>query len=119
MEDPLYREIILEHWQNPHNYGEVKDATFTADGHNPLCGDVIHITGKIKDGKLTDIAFTAQGCAISKASASVLTDSIKGQPIAEVKKLTAEDVLENLGIKLTPARIKCALLVYTTLQRQI
>ncbi len=119
MEDPLYREIILEHWQNPHNYGEIKDATFAAEGNNPLCGDTIHLTGKIANGKLADIAFTAEGCAVSMASASILTDHIKGLSLTDIKKISREDVLENLGITLTPARIKCALLVHTALQAKL
>lgn len=117
MEDQLYREIILENWQNPQNYGEVSDATFAVDGHNPICGDQIHLTGKVADGKLVDVAFSGQGCAISKASASVFTDHVKGMTIADIQKITPEQVLENLEVTLTPARTKCALLVYSTLKK--
>lgn len=116
MQDPLYREIILEHWQNPQNYGVIKDANFDVRDNNPLCGDEIRITGKIKDGKLIKVAFTGDGCAISKASASIYTEKIKEQTISEIKKITPDDVLAELGLTLTPARTKCALLVYKTLE---
>lgn len=116
MQDPLYREIILEHWTNPQNYGVIKNADFDVDDNNPLCGDEIKITGKIEDGKLVKIAFTGEGCAISKASASVFTEKIKGMKISEIKKITPEEVLDEIGLTLTPARMKCALLVYSTLK---
>jgi nitrogen fixation protein NifU and related proteins len=116
MQDPIYREIILEHWTHPQNYGVIKDADFEVNDDNPLCGDEIKITGKIKDNKLVKIAFTGEGCAISKASASVFTEKIKGMSIAEIKKITPEDVLQEIGLQLTPARMKCGLLVYSTLK---
>lgn len=116
MQDPLYREIILEHWTNPQNYGVIKDADFVVDDNNPSCGDEIHITGKIENGTLVKIAFTGEGCAISKASASLFTEKIKGAEISEIKKITPDEVLEEMGLQLTPARMKCALLVYSTLK---
>ncbi len=116
MEDPLYREIILEHWQNPQNYGVIEAATMQADGKNPLCGDEIHLTGVVENGVLVDVAFTGEGCAISKASASLFTERVKGMTIQDIEKLTAEDVLKGLEISIAPARIKCALLVYSTLK---
>lgn len=116
MQDPLYREIILEHWTNPQNYGVIKHADFVVDDNNPSCGDEIHLTGVVKDGTLEDIKFTSEGCAISKASASVFTEKVKGMEISEISKITPEEVLEELGLQLTPARMKCALLVYTTLR---
>lgn len=123
MQDPIYREIILEHWTNPQNYGFIKNADFEVDDNNPLCGDEIKITGKIAasnavgdESILTDIKFTGEGCAVSKASASVFTEKIKGMKIAEIKKITPEEVLEEIGLQLTPARMKCGLLVYSTLK---
>ncbi len=116
MEDPLYREIILEYWKNPSNYGTLSTATVDVTGFNPLCGDKIHLTANIKDGAVAEIAFTAEACAIATASASLFTDLIKDLPLAEVRKITEQDVLDELGVKLTPARQKCALLVYKTLQ---
>ncbi len=117
MEDPLYREIILEHWQHPHNYGTVARPDIDETGFNPLCGDEIHLTATTSNKQLVDIAFTAQGCAIAKAAASLLTDGVKGSAVATISAMTAEDMLGLLGLTLTPARTKCALLAYQTLQR--
>lgn len=117
--DPLYREIILEHWQNPQNYGVIKNPDFDKSENNPLCGDKIRLTGKIKDGKLVQIAFSGEGCAISKASASLFTEEIKGNDIDKIKNINEYEVLKLLGIELTPARIKCALLIYKTLQKSL
>lgn len=118
-EDPLYREIILEHWQNPQNYGVITGADIDASGDNPLCGDRIRITAKLVDGKITTIAFTGEGCAISKASASLFTEQIKGKPLTEIAKMTQKNVLDNLGITITPARQKCALLGCATFKKAI
>ena len=115
--DPLYREIILEHWQHPQNSGVIKDADFDLTENNPLCGDKIRLTGKIKNRKLREIAFEGVGCAISQASASLFTEEIKGESLDAIKKKKEKDVLGLLGIDLTPARIKCALLVFKTLQK--
>ncbi|HSX09507.1 MAG TPA: SUF system NifU family Fe-S cluster assembly protein [Candidatus Saccharimonadales bacterium] len=117
--DPLYREIILEHWQNPQNAGVINDADFDITEHNPLCGDKIRLTGKIKNGKLEEIAFEGVGCAISQASASLFTEEIKGESLESAKKIKEQDVLDLLEIELTPARMKCALLIYKTLQKGI
>jgi nitrogen fixation protein NifU and related proteins len=115
MEDPLYREIILEHWQHPQNYGVVEPADFDAEGSNSLCGDRIRVTGRVTQGVLTEIAFEGEGCAISKASASLFTERVKGMSLDEVRALTADEVLAELGVELTPARTKCALLVHKAL----
>ncbi len=117
--DPLYREIILEHWEHPQNYGVIENADIDVSGNNPLCGDQIRITAKLKDGKVTDIAFTAEGCAISKASASLFTELIKEKTLREISDLSEKDSLEQLGVDITPARLKCALLAYTTLERNL
>lgn len=116
-EDPLYREIILEHWQHPQNYGVVEAADIDVSGNNPLCGDRIRITARLKNGKIDDIAFTGDGCAIAKASASLFTEAVKGKPLAKVKAMTSEESLRLLGIEVTPARAKCALLAPSTLQK--
>jgi nitrogen fixation NifU-like protein len=113
--DPIYREIILEHWQHPQNYGVIKNADFDVTENNPLCGDELRLTGKIQNGIVTKIAFSGEGCAISRASASLFTEEIKGKSTQEIKKITTENVLHALGIELTPARTKCALLVYNTI----
>lgn len=115
-EDPLYREIILEHWQHPQNYGEIKDPDINATGNNPVCGDRIRMTAILQDGRIADIAFIGEGCAISKASASLFTEHIKGKPLDKIKAMSNQDVIALLGIDVTPARMKCALLAYTTLK---
>lgn len=117
-DDPLYREIILEHWQNPQNYGVIENADIDVEGNNPICGDHIRITAKLKDGVIADIAFTAEGCAISKASASLFTEYIKGMSVKSVKAVSDQAVLSQLGITITPARIKCALLGFKTFSKQ-
>ncbi len=118
-DDPLYREIILEHWQNPQNFGVIDNADIDVTGKNPTCGDQIRITARKKDGRITDIAFTGEGCAISKASTSLFTESIKGKTTSDVKKIPETEIIEALGVPISPARTKCALLAYSTLQRDL
>ena len=109
--DDLYREYILEHYRNPQNYGSLDDATFEAEGQNPLCGDELHVQVKVDDeDRITAVKFTGQGCAISQASMSILSDELIGKTFDEVAKLNREDIVELLGIELTPVRLKCALL---------
>lgn len=119
MQDQLYREIILEQWENPQNYGVIDDADFDVEEFNPLCGDMIRLTGKVKKGKLVEIAFSGEGCAISKASASLFTEEIKGKNVEDLKKIGEQKVLDLLEIQLTPARAKCALLVFKALQKEL
>jgi len=116
-QDPLYREIILEHWQNPQNYGRLKKPDINVSQINPTCGDKIRLTGKIEGGKLTEVAFEGEGCAISKASASLFTQQIKNMPVKKIKKLKNEDVLKNLPVSITPARHNCALLCINALRK--
>jgi nitrogen fixation NifU-like protein len=110
MED-LYRENILDHYQNPRNHGTLDEPDISYQDDNPLCGDVIRIDIKL-DGydRVADVAFSGEGCAISQASASMLTEEILGRTLDEVKQIDKEDMLEMLGIQLGPVRIKCALL---------
>ena len=117
MDDPLYKEIILEHWQNPQNYGVIKSPDFDITDFNPTCGDEIRFTGKIKKGKLVDIKFTSKGCAISKASASLLTQKIVNMTIENILKIKEETVLNNLSVKISPARHNCALLCFRALRK--
>jgi nitrogen fixation NifU-like protein len=109
--DDFYREFILDHYKNPHNFGEMLDATHQYHDTNPLCGDEITMYLKVGPGeRVEDVRFAGKGCAISQASASILTDEVKGKTLDELKAIDREHVLENLGITLTPARLKCALL---------
>ncbi len=117
--DDLYRDYILEHYRRPHNFGILDAPDARHEGSNPLCGDRITIMLEIRDGVVTDVAFTGRGCAISQASASLLTDEIRGKPVAEVQAITSEDVLDLLGIEISPARLKCALLSLDTVSHAL
>ena len=108
--DSLYKEIVLDHYKNPHNFGTLDPADYTAEDSNPLCGDQIRMDLRVEDGIVTDVKFTGRGCAVSMASASILTDMIKGQPLDEVRAITKDDLLEEIGIPVSPARLKCATL---------
>lgn len=108
--DSIYREIILDHYQNPRNRGILDPNDFTYEDNNPLCGDEIRIDVRVKDGAVNDVAFSGQGCAISQASASILMELVEGKSLDEVKIIGKEELLEELGIELSPARLKCALL---------
>ncbi|MDQ7030415.1 MAG: SUF system NifU family Fe-S cluster assembly protein [Ardenticatenia bacterium] len=108
--DDLYREYILDHYKNPRNYGTLANPDISYEDDNPVCGDRVRIDIKIENGRIADIRFQGEGCAISQASASILTEMVKGKPLDEVRQLSKEELLEQLGISLGPVRIKCALL---------
>jgi len=118
--DDLYRDEILEHYREPHNFGTLDAPSASHEGHNPLCGDRITIMLSVDDtGTVSDVAFSGRGCAISQASASMLTDEVKGRPLAEVEEMKNQDILDLLGIEISPARLKCALLSIDTLHRAL
>jgi nitrogen fixation NifU-like protein len=117
--DDLYRDYILEHYRRPHNFGVIESPDMRWEGANPLCGDRITMTLTVRDGRVADVAFTGRGCAISQASASLLTDEIRGKSLADVERLAPDDVLDLLGIEISPARLKCALLSLDTLSHAI
>lgn len=108
--DDLYKEIILDHYQHPHNRGTIPDPDVSYEDSNPLCGDKIRMDMKIKDGVVVEVKFSGKGCAISQATASMLTDEIIGKPLTEIQHIDKQAVLDMLGIPLGPTRIKCALL---------
>jgi nitrogen fixation NifU-like protein len=108
--DDLYRELILDHYQHPHNHGELPDADISFEDSNPLCGDRIRIDIRLKDNVVQDVRFNGKGCAISQASASMLTDELLGKSLDEIRKIDKQFILDMLGIPLGPTRIKCALL---------
>jgi nitrogen fixation NifU-like protein len=108
--DDLYRENILEHYRNPNNFGTLENATIEAEGVNPLCGDELTVQMHVADGRVEDIRFSGHGCAISQAAMSMLSEEIRGKSIEEVAALRKQDVLDLVGIDLTPVRLKCALL---------
>ncbi len=108
--DDLYRELILDHYQHPHIHGEIPGADISYEDSNPLCGDKIRIDIKLKNNIVDDVKFDGKGCAISQASASMLTDELIGKSLDDIKKLDKQFILDLLGIPLGPTRIKCALL---------
>jgi nitrogen fixation NifU-like protein len=109
--DDFYREIILDHYRNPRNKGRLENPTHTHEEDNPLCGDVIRVDLHVNDENVIDqVSFDGQGCAISQASASMLTEMVQGKTLEEAKELGKEDILEALGIEIGPVRLKCALL---------
>lgn len=110
MAESLYREIILDHYRNPRNRGTLDPADYSAEDTNPLCGDEVHIDVRVADDHVSEIKFSGRGCAISQASASMLTELVQGMTLEEAKALTKEDLLDELGIPVSPARLKCALL---------
>jgi len=117
MED-LYREQILDHARHPHNSGRLDAPTVTHEEHNPLCGDRVRIDLLIENDTVADVRFSGKGCAISQASASMLTDAVKGLSVEQAKAFSKDDLLELIGLPLgkNPVRLKCALLSLKTLK---
>ena len=132
----LYQEVILDHNRSPRNFGPLEGADLKADGHNPLCGDKISIAVKVEDGVLTDVRFEGAGGAISKASASLMTEGVKGKSLDEVRAMferfrqlvTDQDALVDpslgklavfAGVRDYPARVKCAILAWHTLRAAV
>jgi nitrogen fixation NifU-like protein len=109
--DDLYREQILEHYKRPHNFGELAEADLEFEDNNPLCGDELKVQLVLDDErKIQQVAFSGHGCAISQASASLVSDEIQGMPVEELLRLDKAFVLELLGIDISATRMKCALL---------
>jgi nitrogen fixation NifU-like protein len=117
--DELYRDFILDHYRNPRNAGtlDAPDASF--EDFNPLCGDKIRMDLRIRDGVVEDVKFKGRGCAISQASASLLTEEIKGKRIADIDRIGKDEVLANVGINISAARLKCALLGLKVLKQAL
>ena len=108
--DDFYRDYILDHYRSPRNFGTLEQPDATAEDVNPLCGDQIRVELKLDDGKISDVRFSGKGCAISQASTSMLLETVKGMKLADVAKLPKDAVLENVGIGISPTRMKCAML---------
>ena len=134
--DDLYREILLDHYRQPRNHGGIDAPTCSADGSNPLCGDQVRIDVTIADDHITDIWFSGRGCSISQASASMMTEYVKGPTVEEARKginafqqmmVTAEapgldgfdDIEALIGVAKFPARVKCASLSWKTLEQAL
>ncbi len=116
--DNLYRDFILEHYRNPHNKGFLEPHDLHFADSNPTCGDELSMTIQLDDGRrrIADVAFDGRGCAISQASASILTDELRGMSLDEVRAYHPKTLLEEIGVPIGPARLKCALLSYKVLQ---
>ncbi|MDQ6931263.1 MAG: SUF system NifU family Fe-S cluster assembly protein, partial [Candidatus Eremiobacteraeota bacterium] len=109
MED-FYKDYILDHYRSPRNFGKFETPDIAAEDVNPLCGDEIRIELMVDGGIVKDIRFSGKGCAISQASVSMLTESVKGRSLEDVARLSQDVVLENVGIGISPTRMKCAML---------
>ena len=108
--DQMYREVILDHYKNPHGHGVIEDADAEADGQNPLCGDEITVSVRFDGDVIADVGFEGRGCAISQAATSMLTELVVGRNADEVAQMPKEELLEEIGIPLSPVRLKCAIL---------
>ena len=109
--DDFYKEYILDHYRNPRNFGRLDQPDAAAEDLNPLCGDRIRFELKVDgEGRVTEVRFSGRGCAISQASASMLSESIVGEKLEDIARIPKEKVLENVGIGISPARLKCATL---------
>lgn len=134
--DDLYREILLDHYRQPRNHGGIEAPTCSADGSNPLCGDQVRIDVSVANDRITDISFSGRGCSISQASASMMTEYVKGRSVEEARRgieafqqmmVTAEspgiegfdDIEALLGVAKFPARVKCASLSWKTLEQAL
>ncbi|MFQ5882509.1 MAG: Fe-S cluster assembly sulfur transfer protein SufU [Candidatus Methylomirabilales bacterium] len=114
--DDFYRGYILDHYKHPHNYGTLEDPDITNEEDNPFCGDRIRIDLKLSEGRVAGVRFKGQGCAISQAAASILTDMIRGESIERVKEFGKDEMLEALGVPLSPIRLRCGLLALKVLK---
>ncbi len=106
----MYKENILDHYKNPHNHGEIKDADIKFTENNPLCGDVITVNLRLNNHKVEDVKFRGRGCAISQSAMSMLSDEIIGKSLEEIKNIKREDIVNMLGIEIGVVRTKCAVL---------
>lgn len=134
VEDELYREIILDHWRTPRHHGEIAHADVRVEGNNPLCGDEVVLTARLEAGRLSEIAFSGQGCSISRASASMMCEGVAGQPVDDAEELVRRframmldhgptdgvgDLEALQGIARMPARVKCAMLPWNALSKAL
>ena len=108
--DDLYREQILEHYKQPHNWGELENPDLEFEDFNPLCGDELKVQMRVEDDKIAEVRFSGHGCAISQASASMASEELVGMPVDDLVRLNKDFVLDLLGIDISATRMKCALL---------
>lgn len=115
----LYAENILDHFQNPRHHGRLAEPTITVDDVNPLCGDKLILDLTLKNSHIQDIGFDGSGCAISQAAMSMLTEEVLHKSLTDVENLSKDELYKLLGVAISPARVKCALLGYTLLKKAI
>lgn len=115
----MYAEMIIDLYRHPMNYGKIENPDIKAQDTNPICGDIIEIQVKLNKDRVKEVKFNGKGCAISQASASLLTEMIKGKKIDELLKMDKKDILDALGIEISPVRLKCALLPLKVLKMGI
>lgn len=115
----IYQENILDHYHNPHNCGTLAHPTHEHCANNPTCGDKICVTLIIKNNLVHDVKFIGEGCTISQATASIITDHIKGKKVSDIQKITKDDVITLLGVQLGIGRIRCAMLGIRTIQKSL
>ena len=119
MSEDIAYEVMMDHYRNPHNYGTIENATNRITEYNPICGDTVHLEMIINEGRIEDIKFVGRGCSISQASASILTETVKGKSISSLNDLTDQKYLMDLGVSLGPARERCALLSLNALRKAV
>ena len=116
MDDELYRENLMDHYRHPRNHGTLEHPDCEAEGKNPLCGDEVEIDVEVADGKIGAIRFAGNGCAVSQAATSMLTELVEGLPVEEAAALPSQAIIDELGIPLSAMRVKCAVLGLGTLK---
>ena len=115
-EEEIYQEHVLDHYEDPYHRGACNNATHRHEDDNPLCGDVVRIELRVRDGLVEQAWFDGDGCCISQASASMLMENVEGKSVDHIKELDAQEMLELYGARLTPNRQKCCLLSWRVLQ---
>lgn len=115
----LYQDQLLDHYRNPRNFGSLPQATAEGSAENKSCGDSLHMDIAVEHDKIKDIRFSGSGCAISQASASLLTEKVRGMSVSRAQRLTPKEVVGLLGVPLSPIRIKCGLLSLETLKKAL
>ncbi len=119
MSDSLYHDNLLLHYHRPKNYGLFSDFDIETRGNNPLCGDSLTIRLKFNGEVVADVSFEGEGCVISRAAASLVSEHVKGKSCEEVRAMTSQDVMTLLGVTVMPARMKCAMLALETIQKTV
>lgn len=116
MDEELAREVILDYARHPRNRGRLEHPTISWEEKNPTCGDVVRLEMRVEDDRVTEICYDGQGCSISQAAASMLTEMVQGKTLEEVRRISKEDILDAVGLQLGPSRLKCALLALKVLK---